>query len=78
MSHILNPDACIRQAKVLEIVPFSPATLWRKVKEGTFPDPLKLSPRVTVWRVRDVQQWVQAQAGVKPPPCVKRRSAGTP
>lgn len=44
------------------IVPFSSATLWRKVKSGEFPAPSKLSERVTAWRVEDVRQWLDAQA----------------
>ena len=28
-------------------LPFSAPTLWRKVREGTFPKPIKLSDRVT-------------------------------
>jgi prophage regulatory protein len=44
------------------IVPFSSATLWRKVKGGEFPAPAKLSERVTAWRVEDVRQWLDAQA----------------
>ena len=34
------------------IVPFSSATLWRKVKTGAFPSPVKLSERVTAFRGR--------------------------
>ena len=45
------------------LVPFSAATLWRKVKAGTFPQPLKLSARVTAWRVGDVRAWLQQQTG---------------
>jgi len=44
-------------------VPFSSATLWRKVKSGEFPAPKKLSERVTAWRVEDVRQWLNTQAG---------------
>ena len=36
-------------------------TLWRRVKAGTFPKPVKLSERVTAWRVEDVRQWLDAQ-----------------
>jgi hypothetical protein len=42
-------------------VPFSSATLWRRVKAGTFPKPVKLSERVTAWRVEDIRQWLDAQ-----------------
>jgi predicted DNA-binding transcriptional regulator AlpA len=39
-------------------LPFSAATLWRKVAAGTFPKPVKLSERVTCWRVSEVRAWM--------------------
>jgi prophage regulatory protein len=39
-------------------LPFSAPTLWRKVKDGTFPKPVKLSNRVTAWRVGDIRNWL--------------------
>ena len=51
----------IRQAQLIPaIFPFSSATLWRKVKAGTFPKPVKLGPRITAWRVEDIRAF-QAQ-----------------
>ena len=53
----------VRQSQLIPgPVPFSSATLWRRVKEGTFPKPVKLSERVTAWRVEDVRQWLDTQA----------------
>jgi prophage regulatory protein len=53
----------VRQSKLIPApVPFSSATLWRQVKAGTFPKPVKLSERVTAWAVEDVRQWLDAQA----------------
>ena len=43
-------------------LPFSAPTLWRKVREGTFPKPVKLSDRVTAWNVGAVRAWLTAQA----------------
>lgn len=43
-------------------LPFSAPTLWRKVKGGTFPKPIKLSERVTCWKVSEVRAWMAAQA----------------
>ncbi len=48
----------IRQSQLVPIVAFSPATLWRKVKARTFPAPIKLSTRVTAWKVEDVRAWL--------------------
>ena len=30
----------------------------KKVKEGRYPAPVKLSPRVTVWRVEDIREMI--------------------
>lgn len=52
----------VRQSRLIpSIVPFSSATLWRKVKAGTFPAPVKLSQRVTAWRVEDVREWIRSR-----------------
>ncbi len=53
----------LRQSGMIpDLIPFSPATLWRKVKDGTFPAPVKLSERVTAWRVEDVREWIQSRS----------------
>jgi len=44
-------------------LPFSAATLWRKVAAGTFPKPVKLSTRVTAWRVAEVRVFLQTPVG---------------
>jgi len=55
----------VRQAELVPgMVPFSPATLWRKVKSGEFPQPVKLSARVTAWRLEDVHAWMQSRTSV--------------
>lgn len=33
------------------------ATIWRWVKKGQFPQPVKLSPGCTRWRLSDIQEW---------------------
>ena len=61
LSKPLPLEGFIRQSALIpNIVPFSAATLWRKVKSKDFPAPLKLSERVTAWRVEDVRAWLQA------------------
>jgi predicted DNA-binding transcriptional regulator AlpA len=37
------------------IIPISKSTWWAGVKSGVFPRPIKLSPRITVWRVEDIR-----------------------
>lgn len=45
------------------LLPVSPATLWRWVKEGKFPAPIRLSDRVTAWETVKVNAWIETQAG---------------
>jgi predicted DNA-binding transcriptional regulator AlpA len=52
----------VRQSQLITFIPFSAATLWRKVKAAQFPAPVKLSAGITAWRVEDVRKWIE-QAG---------------
>lgn len=57
-----NVDAVfIRERQILTMLPFSKSTLWRKVKDGSFPRPIKLSERVTAWKVEEVHEWMVSQ-----------------
>lgn len=47
LSSILAPDGPI---------PVSKSTWWAGVKDGRFPKPLKLGPRITVWRAEDIER----------------------
>ena len=52
----------VRQAQLIPgVLPFSSPTLWRMVKAGSFPTPVKLSQRVTAWRVEDIRTWMQSR-----------------
>lgn len=63
----LADDAHIRAAQLVRDparpdatppLPFSAPTLWRMVRLGTFPRPVKLAERVTAWRVGAVRAWL--------------------
>jgi predicted DNA-binding transcriptional regulator AlpA len=40
------------------ILPVSPATIWRWVRDGKFPQPFKLSAGVTAWHAADIEQFI--------------------
>ncbi len=61
-SKSMPAEGFVRQSGLIpDIVPFSPATLWRKVKSKEFPAPVKLSTRITAWRVQEVRDWLERQ-----------------
>jgi prophage regulatory protein len=35
----------------------SPATVWRKVKQGSFAKPYKLSKGITAWKNSELAEW---------------------
>lgn len=66
----LPDSAYVREAQLVQSykrpekhapLPFSGPTLWRKVAAGTFPKPIKLSTRVTAWKVGAIRNWMTAQ-----------------
>lgn len=63
MNHTATPlpaSGYIRPAQLLKsFLPVSPATLWRWVKIGRFPQPKKLGPKVSAWDVADIRNWLE-------------------
>lgn len=59
---VLPETGFVRQRLLLRFVPFSKSTLWRRVKAGEFPAPVRLSAGVTAWRAEDVRRWITARA----------------
>lgn len=41
-------------SKYPSLIPISKSTWWEGVKTGRFPQPIKLGPRITAWRVEDI------------------------
>lgn len=41
----------------------SRATVWRWIRSSEFPQPVKLSPGCTRWRLADVEKWETALGG---------------
>ena len=41
------------------IIPISKSSWWAGVKEGRFPQPVKLGKRTTVWRISDIRKLVE-------------------
>ena len=67
---LLPDSAFVREAQLVQSpkrpgapvpLPFSAPTMWRGVAAGTFPKPVKLSERVTCWRVGDIRAWMNSQ-----------------
>ncbi len=49
-----NPKATPPKAGIL---PISAATIWRGVRAGSFPAPVRLTRGVTAWKLSDIEAW---------------------
>jgi predicted DNA-binding transcriptional regulator AlpA len=45
---------------IIPIIPVSKSTWWAGVKSGRYPKPVKLAPRVTAWRNKDILAFAQS------------------
>ena len=57
------PDLALIQIRPLVnygVLPYSATTIWRKCKQGEFPQPVKLSAGITAWRVGDIRMYLEA------------------
>ena len=56
-----KPPRCpgwLRQDEVLDRVPFSPTTLWRKQQSGEFPPRRKISANIVAWVEAEVEAFL--------------------
>jgi prophage regulatory protein len=53
----------VRIRELSTILPISKASIWRKVKNGTFPKPVKLSEGITAWDMDDIESYISSAKG---------------
>jgi hypothetical protein len=68
MSNTLPETGFVRAAQLLgnqkatppipPIIPIKKTTFWKWVADGKLPQPVRLSRRVTVWRVEDIREFL--------------------
>lgn len=49
----------VRLPQILAVYPISKSTWWKGVKTGRFPKSIKLSERITAWRVSDIRKLLE-------------------
>jgi len=52
----------ISPRQVIDRLDIPSSTLYRWISEGKFPRPIKVGPRKTLFRVSDIQSWLEEQA----------------
>lgn len=75
LNEVLPPGGFSRRRKVLELIPWSSATLHRKVAAGEFPRPVALSEGCTAWRNDELRPWIESRPPIPTRPGRKGASA---
>ncbi len=56
--NILPETGFVRLPNILKVFPVSKSTWWAGVKEGRFPKPVKLSEKISAWKVEDIKELI--------------------
>jgi Predicted transcriptional regulator len=56
-----HPNKLWRITTVLNVLPFSRATLYRHILKGDFPKPIKLTSHISAWDSAAVMDWVDCK-----------------
>lgn len=65
--HTLHQTGFLRLDQILgspkhglpPLIPVGKSTWWAGIKTGRFPQPIKLGPRTTAWRVEDIRLLIE-------------------
>ena len=59
MDKQLEERGIVRREEVSWMNSLPRATIYQKVKEGSFPTPIHLGARSVGWRLKDIDEWLQ-------------------
>ena len=72
MNHSLPETGYVRLSQIVgdrkaeppipAVIPVSKSTWWQGVKQGRFPKPVKLGPRITAWKIEDIRSLIERTA----------------
>ena len=60
MDKPLEARRIVRRDEVSQLTGLAKATIYKKVKERSFPPPIRLGARAVGWRMSDIVTWLQA------------------
>ena len=49
-----------RNSELTEVLSLSKSTIWKLTREKSFPQPSKLTDRITVWKDTDIHEWIDS------------------
>ena len=56
---ILPETGFVRLPQILSLIPISRSAWWAGIREGKFPQVIKLGSKTTVWRAEDIRNLIE-------------------
>jgi len=60
-SSVFGNKQWFRCKDLSEILSMGQSTIYKMVKAGTFPKPVAITPKLTVWKREDIYNWMQVK-----------------
>lgn len=57
----MNQQRLVTMPELIELVPFSRGHVYRLIREGKFPAPIKLGDRRVAWLEHELEHWISAR-----------------
>ena len=58
---ITTTDHLLHLREVIALTGFSRSSIYRKMRDGSFPEPLKIGVRAVRWRESEIKAWLAAR-----------------
>ena len=59
-----NSLELLRESDLRNRLKLSHSTIWRLLRAGQFPSPVRVSQRLKAWRLVDIERWITTRAGL--------------
>lgn len=56
---VLPDTGFVRLPQILSLIPISRSAWWAGIREGKFPQGIKLGSKTTVWRAEDIRNLIE-------------------
>jgi len=58
-------SALLRRYQVEHLVGLKKSAIYKMIREGKFPKPVRISDRAVAWRQEEVEQWIKSREVVE-------------
>lgn len=60
---VLPETGYLRVSQILQLIPVGKSSWWKGVSAGRYPQPVKLGPKTTAWRIEDIRALIERLSG---------------